>query len=262
MPEPIPIFLISLPQDSARREEIDRQFPRYYPQMNVIDAVMGKELTAGEYYQHLVKSRTAEKGRPMTPGEVGCALSHIKACKALLETDAEYGLILEDDVIGDDNRIEQVFGLINLLPRDVLLLCGGQNGLDIRKYQLGKVVNKETGLYEVAGFSQQYTTRACCYVVSRSFAQTVIREQSEFLRLADDWTWFLNKGDASMYYVNLFDHPEDLGSSHLEKERAEHRADSFWKKLFSLRGPERVLRKLYQFFSVKKLSSQGYERLP
>ena len=37
-------------------------------------------------------------GRQLTPGEVGCFQSHIKAAEAFLQTDAELGLVLEDDV--------------------------------------------------------------------------------------------------------------------------------------------------------------------
>lgn len=38
-------------------------------------------------------------GRPALPGEVGCYLSHLQAWQALLSSDAEVLLVLEDDVV-------------------------------------------------------------------------------------------------------------------------------------------------------------------
>jgi len=48
----------------------------------------------------------------MTPGEVGCALSHMKAYENLIHSGEEYALILEDDVIGNDKDIEKIQELI------------------------------------------------------------------------------------------------------------------------------------------------------
>ncbi len=41
------------------------------------------------------------KGReiPLTPGELGCTLSHLQALQLFLDTDDQYALILEDDAI-------------------------------------------------------------------------------------------------------------------------------------------------------------------
>lgn len=38
-------------------------------------------------------------GRKLYLGEIGCYLSHLKAAQAFLETDAEFGLVVEDDLV-------------------------------------------------------------------------------------------------------------------------------------------------------------------
>lgn len=38
-------------------------------------------------------------GRRLYKGEIGCYLSHLKSVRAFLETDAEFGLVVEDDLV-------------------------------------------------------------------------------------------------------------------------------------------------------------------
>lgn len=47
-------------------------------------------------------------GKILTPGEVGCALSHVKALEYFLETDDSYCLILEDDIKGGDKELNEL----------------------------------------------------------------------------------------------------------------------------------------------------------
>ncbi|MFA7418026.1 MAG: glycosyltransferase family 25 protein, partial [Acholeplasma sp.] len=101
----IPIYLISLPQDVERRAVLKDQFPRYYDQFIHIQAVDGRKLPAQEYFTKTLPF-LKKYNRPMTPAEVGCALSHIKALEAFLETDATHALVLEDDIIGSDENID------------------------------------------------------------------------------------------------------------------------------------------------------------
>ena len=45
-------------------------------------------------------------GRDAVPGEIGCYFSHLAALRRFLETDAEFALICEDDIIPDKNLAE------------------------------------------------------------------------------------------------------------------------------------------------------------
>jgi len=62
-----------------------------------IDAFDGRglNLSAVADYDDLRTRRFM--GRSMTPGEIGCYESHLRALRAFVESDAEVGLILEDD---------------------------------------------------------------------------------------------------------------------------------------------------------------------
>jgi len=54
-------------------------------------------------------------GRSLTPGEVGCYLSHINTLDAFLETDHDYALVLEDDAILNPDCIEEFSKLLQLI---------------------------------------------------------------------------------------------------------------------------------------------------
>lgn len=56
----------------------------------------------------------------MTPGELGCAMSHIAALKRFLSSDEEYAIIFEDDVIErfeiDFQDLEKLIRSLNFGP--------------------------------------------------------------------------------------------------------------------------------------------------
>ena len=56
--------------------------------------------------------------KPLTCGEVGCALSHWNIWKQIAESDYPYGLILEDDIILMDNFESNIKSYLDLLPPD------------------------------------------------------------------------------------------------------------------------------------------------
>ena len=56
-------------------------------------------------------------GRDLYPGEVGCYLSHLKAIDRFLATDAQYGLVLEDDAASISDTADRLAALIEVLPR-------------------------------------------------------------------------------------------------------------------------------------------------
>ena len=47
-----------------------------------------------------------EKWDEIQPGEIGCFLSHKKALKKFLLTDAEYAIVFEDDAVPEDGFMD------------------------------------------------------------------------------------------------------------------------------------------------------------
>lgn len=105
------IYLISLEQDIQRRSELAQRFPENYPKMHWIKAINSNGFSAKDYFSYATQYFHSHK-KMITPSEVGCTLSHIKALEIFLKTDEEYALILEDDIIGEDESIKIIKSII------------------------------------------------------------------------------------------------------------------------------------------------------
>lgn len=209
------IYLISLEQDTQRRNELAQRFPLTYPKMQWVQAVNGKELTAKEYFSYAQQYFNTHK-KIITPSEVGCTLSHIKALETFLETDDEYCLILEDDVIGDDKDLNFIIGLVYKNGINGVLALRSQKGFGYEKYIMAKHHND---FYRLPSFSVRFIYGTCAYIVNRYSARIILESHRINFEIADIWSNIINK-NIDFYYLDLFIHPEDLTTSHIESERA------------------------------------------
>lgn len=253
----IPVYLISLEKDCARRKALEKRFPKYYSDFIHIKAIDGRKLTAKEYYEATIEFFHKHK-RPMTPAELGCSLSHIKALNDFIKSDYKYALIIEDDIIGCDSDIDIAMQAISTLKQSDFLLLGGQQGL-AKRFQLGKK-DTSNGLMRVSGFSKKFVARTCCYVVSRVTAQHILDYQSKQLSLADKWDVFFKNTDVNFYFKDVFEHPLDLKNSHIEAERRSL-DKSFLRKLFSVEGPIKIYNKIYFNIMAIVLKVIGFKEL-
>lgn len=97
---PYPVFVINLPRSHERREYIDTQMRQFGINYELVEAVDGYQLTKSEmlkrYGKQLFNVNPYNK-QVMTPGAVGCLLSHLKLYDLIIEQDIEIACILEDD---------------------------------------------------------------------------------------------------------------------------------------------------------------------
>ncbi|WP_062271135.1 glycosyltransferase family 25 protein [Endozoicomonas arenosclerae] len=236
----VEIFLVSLQSDTSRREKLEKEFPESYPQFKLISAVDGRLVSSKEYYDSVIKYYINE-GRLLSPSELGCTLSHIKALKEFLKTDKKFALILEDDVQGDDEKIKTIIKELSLLDSKSLLICGGQDGLRYRDFLYGKRVSNAEH-YKLSKFSYEYTLRTCCYAVTRESAETILKSHENYIREADSWRHFFEKSPIEIYFTNKLAHPIDLAGSHIESDRALFKSLPLWKKILELKVFIRIYR--------------------
>ena len=227
----VTIYLVSLDEDTQRRETLAKDFPFYYPEMIKVSAIDGRKLDAKSFYNSIINFYKTTR-KLLSPAELGCTLSHIKALKQFLDSDNEYALILEDDVIGNDKNIDKIFSLTDTIPPNSLLICGGQEGLNARKYQYGKK-SKLEGLTEVSTFSYRHVFRTCCYLVTKKSAKAIVDYQEINLTLADKWDAFFRGTGIRIYYKNCLAHPKDLLNSHIEHDRVLFKNKTLYQKMYS-----------------------------
>lgn len=150
----------------------------------VIDAVRGSALTAVERARRADDARSFRRyGRVLTAGELGCALSHVRAYEQFLAGREDFALILEDDAV--------------LLPDVVPLLCNRQ----VREWLLRREPRlllltpiraflKRGARSLERGYRLVRVRRAWegyGYVVNRAAAEAMRRTNSPAWLSADDW---------------------------------------------------------------------------
>lgn len=109
-------IVINLPKDTDRLFYMEEQLRRFSIPYSILSATDGRTHEFGaDYIEHIAIKKN---GRPLTPPEKGCALSHRRALQALLDSGKEYGLIMEDDVALDTTFPEAI--QLALSRKDVL----------------------------------------------------------------------------------------------------------------------------------------------
>lgn len=96
------VFVISLESSVSRREAIIARLSSLGIEAEVFTAIDGRKLSVRDsgYNGRL---RRLLYGKNLTPGEIGCALSHLSVCDEIARRGIERALILEDDARVQDN---------------------------------------------------------------------------------------------------------------------------------------------------------------
>lgn len=113
------IYVVNLERSHQRWIDASRQLDTTGFSYERVPAIDGSKIDYLEYADN-AKCR-AYMGRDISPGEVGCFLSHILALKTFLASSEDCALILEDDFLmtGDfSNRLEAIVQMASKLPRD------------------------------------------------------------------------------------------------------------------------------------------------
>jgi len=197
-------YLISIESEDSKRLQgfyAQKTFYKYKDDFKQF-GIIGKNLTVSEYFEQGV----AGKEKPMTPGELGCTLSHLAALKDFLSSEEAYAVIFEDDVI---ERFEIDFDVleeqirVTELDSPLFLSLGGIQMKICRK---------------VKGKQQS----------SQLFGQSVLKvDPLDFHkppRVYDQWADLImvSKQPFSIYVSYIFDHPQienEKDKSYLENER-------------------------------------------
>lgn len=116
------VQLINLDRDTDRLRESTEALSAINLEFTRLPAVYGKDVPDNH------RSETFRLlGRTLYPGELGCYASHLRAIDLFLETDAPYGIVLEDDAVpGPDaeQRLNDLLPILSKLPMWDLINLG------------------------------------------------------------------------------------------------------------------------------------------
>lgn len=131
----IPIYCINLPSETKRKQHILDVFGPY---VEIVEAVDTRENKWQDYSHYLTEkgieqmkkseqTKKREQHYELTPGAIGCFLSHVKCWNKFLDTypsDEDYVFILEDDTMPAMN-FDKTFSKIasDFPPQCDVILC-------------------------------------------------------------------------------------------------------------------------------------------
>lgn len=104
-----PIWVANLERSIKRSQFMQRQLEAMGLAYNMISAVDGKTLTASDLQKYSAARALTAKGRELSPGEIGCALTHANMYQRMIEAALDEVLILEDDVVITQNLLEVLY---------------------------------------------------------------------------------------------------------------------------------------------------------
>jgi glycosyl transferase family 25 len=211
-------YVINLPHATERRDRMGAQLDVHHIPFQIFPAVDGRRLAEDAVRRCYDEARASRAYRPISRGELGCALSHLGVYRKILEDDVDLALVLEDDAaLGKDlaptlRELER-----RILPDDptVVLLS------HVDKYTRWGSRRLDRGMKLVGRYGEWW--RAHGYVITRAAAQRMVHGLDPVWCAADYWSAFEKRGLVRLravvpYCVSL---SELAKTSSLESHRAD-----------------------------------------
>lgn len=196
------IFVINLPEASERRSRIRAHLDALgLDHVVLVKGVRGGDLTIEERSRLADDARSlARYGRVLTPGELGCALSHARAYEQVLGGEDEFALILEDDAVllPDVRSLLSSEELLRWMaqPEPRLLLM-----TPIRAF-LQRGARQFVGEYRLVKVRRAWEGYG--YLVNRAAAEAMLAVNSPAWLSADDWVAYSRQGGVAVSGLDPF----------------------------------------------------------
>lgn len=179
------ILVINLKQDTSKMARIGAALDKLGLKYERIEAVYGKAINREEHpeiykgdsciVRHNFLSKAILKGR-LTDGELGCAMSHLKAYNHVLNSGKSGALILEDDFIPDCNLMSVFQKAIQEKPDADIISGAGYTNNGVRNafwYSWSDLpgTDRQIKRLGIPGLNWFFNRRrrqcpACCYYIS------------------------------------------------------------------------------------------------
>jgi glycosyl transferase family 25 len=184
--------------------------------VKIFQGVDGRKMPSLDYFKEMLRSYEAINA-VLTPGEIGCSLSHRAMMEEFLVSDQDFAIVFEDDIIIDENSVDILNRAMPLLGPNDMLLAGGHEGADHGPI-FAKRIGRERSEFVVSRESWGRIKRSCAYVIGRKAARHIVEVQTRSLVLADDYQ-SLCPPNGRLLFCPAFKHPVDLSQSAIEVER-------------------------------------------
>ena len=177
-------FAISIPRASARYAYIQQHLKDVLGHGYDIVGVDGQEI------------REPNTGlATMSSAEIGCALSHVEACRRIVETGESWGVVMEDDVALPPNFREIVNSIVPHMAQGEVISLHAR-GVSTVQFSARDVTQCETGKLHYP-MNWGATQGAAAYLIDRNAAKGISNYNSNVRCRADHWWEFYKEGAIS-----------------------------------------------------------------
>lgn len=198
----IPVVVVSMTSAVTRREAIARQLGGHSNQWSFLDAIVPGETEGSSWHETDGTRVSSVMGRPMTKGEHGCALSHLRVYEALVKRQDQAVIVLEDDALLSGDLFQVCEEALKHSQFDVLLL--GYSKVSARDLCIRNLTEPMISISNVFGhvIGRAYRERrsgTVGYLVTHEGARKLLAAQGNVVTVADDWPYFRDKGLSIMH---------------------------------------------------------------
>lgn len=210
------IYIIALPDELNQAKLLEDKIRDMgcYEEIQHISAVDGRNLKAKDYFSYITNVFN-KKGQLLSPGEIGCTLSHLAILNEIIRNNKP-ALVLEYDAILDENFNDLMMVFSQLKRASVIQMCSQKRFVNFYLNAKKLNFNDKLNLHCIEPSYGMWGTTA--YAINVEAAQEVIKSHSRGPFVADDWVELINTNHCDFYYRRFFDHSEEP-NNHMEQER-------------------------------------------
>lgn len=248
------VFIINLQKSTKKRLLMKSQMDGLgISDYEFVEAVDGESLS-NSFIEKNVYDYPANS---LTKGEIGCALSHLKAYKMMLDQGVDCGVILEDDVIIPQDFksfLKNIEGSFDIKHSKILSLCGAN------KIFLGDVFFKYNGFVEYTAIT---AFGGFGYLINSQAARVLLNKLRPIKYEADMFMHFRENGWIDQFnilypqYLYVIDNHDEESNINFERQRIKRNRHVYKKYILlksrplSIRIRNRIQRIKWKFKQLK-----------
>lgn len=185
-------FVINLKSASDRRVQIEKRLKELQINYEIIDAVEGSTID-------ILDATTIDtewfkrNAHWVSKGALACSLSHRKAMQAVIDQGLDYGLILEDDTLLEEQLPAFLTTAGEFLKNKEVVLLYYASMKSCKLSRTGGAKTEVPGVELVVPVVPAQVITANAYVLSKESCKSLITFQSPVKATADQWGMFYEK---------------------------------------------------------------------
>jgi glycosyl transferase family 25 len=177
----LPIWVLNLKTDKRRLRFMQKQLRALKLDFTVVEALDGSRLSPDDWKLYSKEKALKFSKRELTPGELGCALSHARMWERIVRENIPEVLIFEDDVL-IGGAFPAILDHRDRFPVDWELI---NFSTDAPQEPFGKFI---TDIYRVSRH-KDWADRASAYLINSKGAKKLLNHAYPIGHTADGLTW-------------------------------------------------------------------------